>query len=121
MGNRIDVENTILKNEKKLKGEPRVYYSLGKYKKKRSYDILTNISENFTLVQLLDSLEKVNHFFSVVGYWIFDSNYNKALVINMESLGMICAPFVGEEQSAKFETAFSAVRQIHSDEQLKKK
>ena len=32
--NRIDVENAILKNEKNIKGEPRVYYSLRKYKKR---------------------------------------------------------------------------------------
>ena len=53
MGNRIDFANAILKNEKTIKGEPRVYYSLGKYIKKGSYDILTYIIETFTLVQLV--------------------------------------------------------------------
>ena len=56
MGNRIDFENVILKNEKTIKGKPRVYYSLRKYKKKGSYDILTDISEHVTLVKLMDSL-----------------------------------------------------------------
>ena len=42
-----------------------------------SYDILANISEHVTLVQLMDSLVNVNHAISVVGYWIFDSNYEK--------------------------------------------
>ena len=32
VGNRIYFANAILKNEIKLKGKPRVYYSLGKYK-----------------------------------------------------------------------------------------
>ena len=32
LGNRIDFSNDILKNETKIKGEPRVYYSLRKYK-----------------------------------------------------------------------------------------
>ena len=72
MGNRIYFSNAILKKEKKLKGEPRVHYSLRKYKKKGSYDILTDLSENFTLVQLIDSLVNVSHAISVVGYWIFD-------------------------------------------------
>ena len=54
VGNCIDFANVILKNEKKLKGEPRVYYILRKYKKKGSYDILTSISENVTLIQLMD-------------------------------------------------------------------
>ena len=33
---------------------------------------------------------------------------------------MICAPFVGEEQAAEFETVFFAVRYILFDDQLKK-
>ena len=73
-----------------------MYYSLGKYKKKGSYDIMTAISKNVTLVQLMDPLGNVNCAFSAVGYWTFDSNYKKALVHNRESLDMICAPSVGE-------------------------
>ena len=103
-----------------MKGEPKVHYSLGGYKKKVSYDILTNISENVTLVQLMYSLGNVNHAISVVGYWIFDSNYKKALFLNRESLDMICAPSVGEEQASKSETVFAAVRYILSDTQLRK-
>ena len=73
-----------------------VYYSLRKYKKKGFYDVMTDMSENVTLVQLMDSLGNVNHAISVVGYRIFDSNYKKALVLNRESLDMICAPSVSE-------------------------
>ena len=47
-----------------------------------SYDIMTDISEHVTLVQLMDSLDNVNHAISVVGYLIFESNYEKALVLN---------------------------------------
>ena len=61
-----------------------------------SYDILIDISENFTLVQLMDQLGNVNNDISVVGYCIFDSNYEKALVLNRKSLDMICAPSVVE-------------------------
>ena len=74
MGIRIDFANAILKSGKNIKGEPKVYYNLVKYKKKRSYDITTYISENVTLVQLIDYLGNLNHSISVVGYWIFDSN-----------------------------------------------
>ena len=74
------------------------------------YKILGDISANFTLVQLMDSLGNVNHAISVVGNWIFDSNYEKALVLNKASLDMICAPSVGEEQDSIFETVFTAVR-----------
>ena len=63
---------------------------------------MEDISTNFTLVQLMDSLGNVNHAITVVGNWIFDSNYEKALFLNMASLDMICAPSVGEGQAAKF-------------------
>ena len=74
MGHRNDFTNAILKNEKKLKGEPRVYYSVKKYKVMGYYDILIDISEYVTLVMLMDPVGNVNHAISVVGYWIFDLN-----------------------------------------------
>ena len=85
-----------------------------------SHDILKDISEHVTLVQLMDSLDNVNHTINVVGYWIFDSNYKKALILNRQSLNMICAPSVGEEQVAKFETVFTSVRYIFSTAHFKK-
>ena len=96
MGNRIYFANVILKSENKIQGKSKVYYSLRRYKKKGSYDILTYLSERVTLVQLLYSLGNVNNAISVVGYWIFGSNYKKSLVLNRESLDIICAPYVGE-------------------------
>ena len=101
-----------MKNEKIIKAKPRAYYSLSKYKKKGSYDIMIDISEHVTLVQLIDSLGNVNNYISAIGYWIFDSSHDKSLVLNRESLDMICAPSVGEEQVAVFETVFTAVRYI---------
>ena len=62
----------------------------------------------------MGSLGNVKCAISVVEYWIFDSNYENALVLNRESLDMISAPSVGEEQVAGFETAFTAVRCICS-------
>ena len=84
VGNCIDFSNAILKNERTIQGEPRVYYILRKYKKKGSYIILTDISENVKLVQLMDCLVNANHDISVVGYWLFYSNNKKALVLNRE-------------------------------------
>ena len=68
-----------------------MHYLLNKYKKMGEYKILENISTNVILVQLMDSLGNVNHAISVVGSWIFDSNYERALVLNKASLDMICA------------------------------
>ena len=55
-----------------------------KYKKKGYFNILNYISEYVTLVQLMDSIVNVNHDISGIGYWIFDSNYEIALVLNRE-------------------------------------
>ena len=53
VGDHIDFANAILKNENKVKRQPEVYYILRKYKKMGYYDILTEISEHVTLVQLM--------------------------------------------------------------------
>ena len=65
--NCIDFANDILKNEKRNVGEARVHYNLIKYQKMREYKILEDISDNVTLVQLMDSLVNVNHAISVDG------------------------------------------------------
>ena len=119
VGNCIDFADAILKNEK-IKGTPRVYYILRKYKKMSSFDILTDITEHVNLVQLIISLGNVNRAISVVGYWIFDSNYEITLVLNRKLLDMICAPSIGEEEVITFETDICAVRYIRSTENLNK-
>ena len=43
--------------------------------------ILNGISDNVTLVKLMDTLVNVNRAISKVGYWIFDFNYEKALCL----------------------------------------
>ena len=75
VGNCIDYANDILKNKRRNVGEVRVHYKLIKYKKNGEYKILEDISANITLFRLRDSLGNGNHAISVVGHWIFDSNY----------------------------------------------
>ena len=58
-----------------------MYYIPRKYKNKDYYDIMTEISEHITLVQLMDSSGNVNNDVSVVRYWIFESNYKKRLYL----------------------------------------
>ena len=67
VGNRIDFVNDTMINNKRNKGEARVYYKLIKYKKKGDYNFFECISANVTLVQLMYSLGNVNHSISVVG------------------------------------------------------
>ena len=58
---------------------------------------MKDIIEHVNLVQLMGSLVNLNHAISILGYWIFESNYKKALVLNIESLDMIFAPSVDED------------------------
>ena len=110
----------MMLNRKRNKGEARVHYKLIKYNKKGDYKILEDISANVTLVQLMDSLGNVSHAISVVGSWIFDSNYERALILNKSLLDMVCAPSIDEEQAAKFEKNYYAVRYIFNEAKLKK-
>ena len=83
------------------------------------YKFFEDIIGNVTLVQLMDSLGNVNHAISVVGSWIFDSNYERVLVLNKASLDMIFAPSVGEEQAANFDKVYYAVRYILNEAKMK--
>ena len=56
---------------RKIKGEHNLRYNLTIWKKNDAFDILNDISENVTLVQLMDSLGNVNRAISIVGTWIF--------------------------------------------------
>ena len=80
--NCIGFENYVLKSKRRIKGEQILYYNMEKYKHKGYFDILNNISEHVTLVKLMDSIGNMNRSIGVVVYWIFDSNYEKSLVIN---------------------------------------
>ena len=46
---------------------------------KDDFDILNTISENITLVQLIELLVNGNHANSIVGCWIFYSSYEQSL------------------------------------------
>ena len=54
------------------------------WKKNDNFDILNNISEYVTLVNLMESLVNLNHAISIVGHCIFDSNYKKSLFLTQE-------------------------------------
>ena len=70
-----------MSNRRKIKGEQNLIYNMTIWRENDAFDILNDISENVTLVQLMDSIGNVNHSISIVGHWIFDSNYKKALCL----------------------------------------
>ena len=54
------------------------------WKKNDAFDILNDISEDVTLLQLMDLILNVNHDIIIVGNWIFYSNYRKSLFLTQE-------------------------------------
>ena len=68
----------------------------------------------------MDSLGNVNHDISILGHWIFDSNYKKALCLTQESLDIICYLSIGEELISTFQSVFYAVRYSWAPGNLKK-
>ena len=58
----------------------------------------------------MDSLRNLNRDISVVGYWIFDSKYERALCLTQYLLDIICSTSIDEELIATFRSAFYAVR-----------
>ena len=60
-----------MKNRRKIKGEQNLQYNLTIWKKNHSFDLLNDISESVTLVQLMDLLGNMNCAISIVGHWIF--------------------------------------------------
>ena len=66
--NRIHFSNSIMKNRRKIKGEQKLQYNMAIWKKKDTFYILYDISEDVTLVQLIDSLGNVNNDISIIGH-----------------------------------------------------
>ena len=99
-------------NRRKIKGEQNLRYNLTIWRENDTFDILNDISEFFTLVQLMDSLGNMNHAISILGHWIFDSNYKNILCLTQELLDLICSPSIGKELVATFQSVFYDVRYI---------
>ena len=72
--NIIHFANDIMKNRRKIKGEHNLRYNLMIWKENYAFDILNDISENVTLVQLMDSIGNANHAISILEHCISDSN-----------------------------------------------
>ena len=108
-----------MKNRRKIKGEQNLQYNQTIWKKNDAFDILNDIREDVTLVQLMDSLGNVNNAISVAGYWVFYSNYKKALYMTKELLDIICSSYIDEEIVETFISVFYSVRYIWAPDKLK--
>ena len=63
-----------MSNRRKIKGEQNPRYNLTIWKKNAAFDVLNDMNENVTFVQLMDSLGNLNHAINILGHWIFDSH-----------------------------------------------
>ena len=75
--NIIDFNNDITKNKLRHKGEQRLRYNMKIRVEKDAFDIINEIIENVTLVQLLDSIGNVNHAISIVVFVYLNPTTNK--------------------------------------------
>ena len=84
-------------DEARKKVEQSLHYKLLQWKKTITFGILNNISEYVTLMQLMNLFVNVNHAVSVVREWIFYSNYDISLLLNIDSLNLVYACYDGED------------------------
>ena len=81
------------------------------------FDILYDIRDHVTLVQLVYTSGNVNHAVSIIGCWIYDSNYKIELPLIKESLDIICSPYKYEKwMYAEFKDVYYAVRYVNPKE-----
>ena len=85
-----------MKKRRRIKVEKHLKYNMTIWEKNDAFDIQNTISEDVTLVQLIDSLGYTNHAISILGHFIFDSNYEKEMFLAQESLEIIFYPSIGE-------------------------
>ena len=79
---RIKFANDIIVDKEINKGKQHLRYKLEQWNREGNFGTINNISEHFTLVQIMDSIGNVNHAVSVVSKWIFDSNFRKSPAID---------------------------------------
>ena len=64
---RIKISNSTMSDQARKFVEQDLLYKLEQWKKTGTFDILNNISEYVTLVQLMNSIGNMNHAVSVFG------------------------------------------------------
>ena len=63
--------------QKLKEGDKILCYKINKWKIRVNFDILTDISEHITLVQLMDTVGDVNYTVIIDGHFILASNNDK--------------------------------------------
>ena len=87
-------------DKERNKGGECHHYKLKKTNKRVTFDIINDISEYITLVQLVDTVVNVNHAVSISGFWIYYLNYEKEFPFLKESLHIISYCSYSDEMHA---------------------
>ena len=105
---RIDYAIDVVLSSKRVrsKGEARLGYQVQTYKHTDKFDVLAEPYNGATLLQLQDNLGNVQHSVCVARRWIFDTNFERALPLTMESLNLCCSDPDNENEA---ENAFVAM------------
>ena len=109
-----------MSDKARKKGAQILKYYLKQQKKNVTFDIIDDISEYVTLVQLKDSRGSVNHSVSVVGDWIIEYNFEKGLILNQASLDLTFSCTHNEDSVLEFEQVFYDVKFINPKEKNNK-
>ena len=81
---------------------------------KGSFDILNDISENFTLVKLMGTVGNLYHEVSILGYWILNSNNKNSFSLKINLLNILCSPLGGGGTVCHVEKVFYSARYINN-------
>ena len=80
----------ILMGNHKEKNEKRLNYRIEEWHTSTPYDIFWNQSTYPTVCLLIDMWHRTDHFITVGGKWIFDSNFEVAFKLTHDCLNYIC-------------------------------
>ena len=107
---RIDYARCLMANQVKIPGGQKCCYQSMPYKPGKTYDILNDISQFPTLVQLMDLRGNMQHCVTVAGKWIFNSNFPKAIPLTAKSLNDCCSEMEEKDDGNGFDYVHRAIR-----------
>ena len=109
----------ILYKESDIVGQ-RLRYKTIKWKNQGSFDALNDISDHVTLSKLMYLIENANNTMSIVVKWIFYSNFNKYLLLSVESLNPITSSSYREKVFTFFDIVLYDVRYNNPKSKIRK-
>jgi hypothetical protein len=109
--NRVLFLCEVMQGHHRLKGEERLKYEAVFFKRGK-YNILEDESNVPVLCRIQDSSGSTDHCISVLGDWMFDSNFSHSLPRTLKWLNYICSGGAGnsENKTATYSCVYEAVQ-----------